>query len=144
MEATREEVKVTDINAPAPRPIEELGKVSTEELVEQLRGKVLNADNLGIRRLTRIFQAIDKHGDGGIDLDDFRWAFIDYGFQVSKEDSAMVLAAFDKQALEELRDIMVALDKDGDGLVTKGELKRHFTQLFPGMHFAQARPTLQE
>jgi len=35
-------------------------------------------------------------GDGGIDLDDFRWAFIDYGFQVGKEDAAMVLAAFDK------------------------------------------------
>lgn len=49
-----------------------------------------------MRRLTRIFKAIDKKGDGVIDLDDFRWAFIDYGFQVGKEDSAMVLQAFDK------------------------------------------------
>lgn len=69
--------------APAPefdRPIEELGNVSTEELIGQLRHKVLDQNHLGLRRLTRIFKAIDKMGDGAIDLDDFRWAFIDYGF----------------------------------------------------------------
>jgi Ca2+-binding EF-hand superfamily protein len=50
----------------------------------------------GLRQLHRIFKAMDKNGNGSLDIDDFRWGFIDYGFQITKEDALPLIAHFDK------------------------------------------------
>jgi len=39
---------------------------------------------------------MDKNGNGYLDVDDFRWGFIDYGFQISKEDAESFTKHFDK------------------------------------------------
>lgn len=39
---------------------------------------------------------MDDNGNHELDLDDFRWGFIDYGFNLSKEEAAKVLEHFDK------------------------------------------------
>lgn len=39
---------------------------------------------------------MDEKGDGKLDVDDFRWGFIDFGIQMSKEESEEVLKAFDR------------------------------------------------
>lgn len=39
---------------------------------------------------------MDKNGNGSLDIDDFRWGFIDYGFQISKEEAEPFVKHFEK------------------------------------------------
>ena len=41
-------------------------------------------------------QSMDDNGNPQLDVDDFRWGFIDYGFQLSKEEAAEILKKFDR------------------------------------------------
>ena len=41
----------------------------------------------GMKALSTIFQAMDQKGDSCLEADDFRWGLIDFGIQLSKEDS---------------------------------------------------------
>ena len=50
----------------------------------------------GLKQLSLIFKAMDKNGNGSLDVDDFRWGFIDYGFQISKEEAEPMVKHFDK------------------------------------------------
>lgn len=50
----------------------------------------------GLKQLLQIFKAMDKNGNGSLDIDDFRWGFIDYGFQISKEEAEPFVKHFDK------------------------------------------------
>lgn len=49
----------------------------------------------GMKAIARIFKAMDDNGNKQLDVDDFRWGFIDYGFNLSKEEAAKVLYHFD-------------------------------------------------
>lgn len=37
----------------------------------------------GIKGIARIFKAMDDNGNRGLDVEDFRWGFIDYGFNMT-------------------------------------------------------------
>lgn len=50
----------------------------------------------GIKGIGRIFKAMDDNGNRTLDLDDFRWGFIDYGFNLSKEEAAEIMKRFDR------------------------------------------------
>lgn len=81
---------------------------------------------------------MDDNGNRTLDLDDFRWGFIDYGFNLSKEEAAEIMKRFDrnndgvisydeflrflKGDLNEARKALIQaaynkLDATGDGLV---------------------------
>jgi hypothetical protein len=87
-------------------PIEELNQMRSSDLIAQIKYKILEQSSYGIRKIAKIFSALDKNGDQRMDVDDFRWAFIDYGFQITKPEAQHLLEAF---------------DKDGNGLVDFGE-----------------------
>jgi calcyphosin len=48
----------------------------------------------GIKGIGRIFKAMDDNGNRTLDLD--RWGFIDYGFNLSKEEAAEIMKRFDR------------------------------------------------
>ena len=39
---------------------------------------------------------MDDGGDRQLDIDDFRWGFIDYGFNLTKEEAQQLLEHFDR------------------------------------------------
>ena len=90
--------------------IEDLHKFSLDDLIAEIKAKILERSAGGIKGIARIFKACDDNGNGKLDVDDFRWGFIDYGFNLSKEESQKLLEKF---------------DRDGDGMVSFDEFLRY-------------------
>lgn len=74
-------------NASFAAPIEELHKFNIEDLISEIKAKLLQRSSGGIKGIARIFKAMDDTGDRQLDVDDFRWGFIDYGFNLTKEEA---------------------------------------------------------
>lgn len=68
-------------------PIEELHKFNIEDLITEIKEKLLERSSSGIKGIARIFKAMDDGGDRQLDVEDFRWGFIDYGFNLTKEEA---------------------------------------------------------
>jgi len=77
-------------------PIEELNRFSIEDLVKEIKAKILERSASGIRGISKIFKAMDNNGNHLLDVDDFRWGLIDYGINISKEEAKKVLEHFDR------------------------------------------------
>jgi len=77
-------------------PIEELNKFSIEDLIREVKAKILERSSSGIRGIARIFKAMDNNGNHLLDVDDFRWGLRDYGIIISKEESSQILDHFDR------------------------------------------------
>lgn len=96
--------------APDPsysKPIEELHRFNINDLINKLKSEILSRSSSGIKGIARIFKKADETGDGKLEVDDFRWGFIDFGIGfLTHEDAMQLLHHF---------------DKDGDGKVTFGE-----------------------
>ena len=78
------------LTAPDPSyavPIEELNKFTIEDLVKEIKQKILERSSSGIRGISRIFKAMDNNGNHMLDVDDFRWGLRDFGIILSKEES---------------------------------------------------------
>lgn len=87
------------ITSPSPQyalPIEELNKFTIEDLIKEIKAKILDRSASGIRGISRIFKAMDNNGNHMLDVDDFRWGLIDYGITISKEEAAQVMNHFDR------------------------------------------------
>lgn len=87
------------LTAPNPSfaaPIEELHRFDLDTLVKELRAKIMGRSSAGIKNLARIFRAIDKNDNGNLDVDDFRWGFIDFGFNLTHEEAKQLLEHFDR------------------------------------------------
>ena len=78
------------------RSVEDLQKYDINDLIKDVKNKILDRSSFGIRGIKRIFKAMDDKGDHNLDVDDFRWGLIDYGISVSKEEAAEILAHFDR------------------------------------------------
>lgn len=87
---------VTAPNASYSAPVEELQKFNINDLIEEIKQKLLQRSSGGIRGIGRIFRAMDDNGNHQLDVDDFRWGFIDYGFNLSKEEAQQLLDHFDR------------------------------------------------
>jgi len=61
-----------------------------------LQSKILDRSSAGIKNLTKIFKAMDRNGNGNLDVEDFRWGFIDLGFNLTQEEAKQLLEHFDK------------------------------------------------
>ena len=68
-------------------PIEELHKFNIEDLIAEVKAKLLDRSSSGIKGIARIFKAMDDGGDKKLDVEDFRWGFIDYGFNLTQEEA---------------------------------------------------------
>jgi len=86
--------------------IEELDKFTIEDLIKEIKAKLVERSSNGIRGIARIFKSMDDRGDKKLDVDDFRWGLIDFGVQISKVEAKQVLDHF---------------DRDGDGFVNFNE-----------------------
>ena len=87
---------VTAPGASYSLPIEELNKFTIEDLVNEIKVKILERSASGIRGISMIFKAMDNNGNRLLDVDDFRWGLKDYGITISKEEAAQVLNHFDR------------------------------------------------
>lgn len=76
------------------QPIENLHKFSVDDLIAEIKAKLLSRAS-GIKGISRIFKAMDDNGNRKLELDDFRWGFIDYGFNLSKEEAVEIMKRFD-------------------------------------------------
>lgn len=85
----------TSPDAQYARAIDELSKFDMGDFLKELKAKIFDRSSLGLRSLTRIFKAMDVNGNKNLDCDDFRWGLMDYGIQVSKDEAAELLSAFD-------------------------------------------------
>lgn len=99
---------ITAPDASFSAPIEDLQKFSVDDLIGEIKAKLLSRA-AGIKGIGRIFRAMDDNGNRTLDLDDFRWGFIDYGFNLSKEEAAEIMKRF---------------DRNGDGVIDYDEFLR--------------------
>jgi Ca2+-binding EF-hand superfamily protein len=89
--------------------MEELEAFSIEDLVTEVKNKILHRSSGGIKGIARIFRAMDDNGNRQLDVEDFRWGFIDYGFNLSQEEAQHLVNHF---------------DRDGNGTVSYDEFLR--------------------
>ena len=71
-------------------PIEELNKFTIEDLIREIKSKIVERSANGIRGIARIFAAMDNNGNKLLDVDDFRWGLKDFGILISKEEAQQV------------------------------------------------------
>lgn len=77
------------------RQIGDLHKFDIQDLIKDVKAKILQRSGFGIRGLARIFKAMDENGNKGLDVDDFRWGLMDYGISITKEEAGEILTHFD-------------------------------------------------
>ena len=103
------------------RQIGDLSKFDIQDLIKDIKAKILQRSGFGIRGLARIFKAMDENGNKSLDVDDFRWGLMDYGISISKEEAGEIMAHFDK-------------DKNGcvnfDEFLVTLRVSRHIFQLY--------------
>ncbi len=80
-----------------------------EDLMREIKGRLLERSSFGIRGLGRIFRAMDDNGNRQLDIDDFRWGLIDFGITITKEEAAQLLKY---------------IDRDGNGTIDFDEFLR--------------------
>lgn len=96
-------------NASYAVPMEQLEAFSIDDLINEVKAKILDRSSGGIKGIARIFKAMDDNGNRQLDIEDFRWGFIDYGFNLTVEEAQHLLQHF---------------DRDGNGTVSYDEFLR--------------------
>lgn len=91
------------------RQIDDLTKFEIGDCMKDLKAKVYARSCFGMKALTAIFQAVDTKGDHNLECDDFRWGLIDYGIQLSKEDSVELSAHFGSNGCVNYAQFLTAL-----------------------------------
>lgn len=77
-------------------PIEELHRFNINDLIQKLKDEIVHRSSSGIKAIARIFKNADINGNGQLEVDDFRWGFIDYGIDfLTHEDAMQLLKHFD-------------------------------------------------
>uniref|UniRef100_A0A7S3KF90 EF-hand domain-containing protein n=1 Tax=Euplotes crassus TaxID=5936 RepID=A0A7S3KF90_EUPCR len=77
-------------------PLEGDEEFTFEDLLREIKGRLLERSSFGIRGLGRIFRAMDDNGNRQLDIDDFRWGLIDFGITITKEEAAQLLKHIDR------------------------------------------------
>lgn len=90
-------------------PIEGDEEYIFEDLLKDIKNRLLERSSFGIRGLGRIFRIMDDNGNHQLDTDDFRWGLIDFGITITKEEASQ---------------IMKHMDRDGNGTVDFDEFMR--------------------
>lgn len=90
-------------------PIDGDEEYTFEDLLKDIKNRLLERSSFGIRGLGRIFRIMDDNGNHQLDVDDFRWGLIDFGISITKD---------------EAEQIMKYMDRDGNGTVDFDEFMR--------------------
>lgn len=80
-------VAVTAPNQSFDAPIDQLHRFDLITLMGELRAKIMGRSSGGLKQLAKIFRDMDKNGNGNLDVEDFRWGFIDFGFNLTQEEA---------------------------------------------------------
>ena len=83
-------------NASYSVPMEQLEAFNIDDLIKEVKAKILDRSSGGIKGIARIFKAMDDNGNRQLDMEDFRWGFIDYGFNLTQEEAAQLMQHFDR------------------------------------------------
>lgn len=67
--------------------MDDLNKFTIQDLIRDVKSKIIERSANGIRGIARIFKAMDDNGNHMLDVDDFRWGLKDYGITLSKEEA---------------------------------------------------------
>jgi Ca2+-binding EF-hand superfamily protein len=73
-----------------------LNKFTIDDLIKEIKAKIVERSANGIRGIARIFKAMDENNSKTLDVDDFRWGLKDYGITITKEEATQVLEHFDR------------------------------------------------
>ena len=79
------------VTSPSPayaQPIEALNSFTIDDLIREVKAKIIERSANGIRGIAKIFKAMDENGNHMLDVDDFRWGLKDYGITLSKEEAS--------------------------------------------------------
>lgn len=98
--------------APDPsysQPIDGDEEYTFEDLLRDIKNRLLERSSFGIRGLGRIFRAMDDNGNHQLDIDDFRWGLIDFGITITKDEAQQLLKH---------------IDRDGNGTIDFDEFMR--------------------
>jgi Ca2+-binding EF-hand superfamily protein len=90
-------------------PLEGDEEYTFEDLMRDIKNRLLERSSFGIRGLGRIFRAMDDNGNAQLDIDDFRWGLIDFGITITKEEAQQILKY---------------IDRDGNGTIDFDEFMR--------------------
>ena len=136
------------VTAPDPSysaPVEEEAEYTVDDLVRDIKKKLLERGSYGIRGLARVFKNMDDKGDRKVDVEDFRWGLVDYGISITKDQASQVLTRFDRDKdgtvcfdeflrflkgdINEFREKLIRLaygklDINGDGQVTLEDIAK--------------------
>jgi Ca2+-binding EF-hand superfamily protein len=96
-------------------PLEGEEEYTIEDLLRDIKNRLLERSSFGIRGLSRIFKAMDNDGNHQLDADDFWWGIID--FCGGSKDSIIITK-------QEASQIIKALDRDGNGTLDFDEFLR--------------------
>ncbi|MTW20120.1 EF-hand domain-containing protein [Allochromatium palmeri] len=88
------------------------------------------------KTLEQVFSTLDTEGKGYLDASDFETAFEALGLGESSEESDENLT------LPGVEDVVAALDMDGDGKVSSGDLSEGMRSLTDSLSFLQGRAEL--
>lgn len=76
-------------------PLEGDEEYTIEDLLRDIKSRLLERSSFGIAGLSRIFKAMDDNGNHQLDVDDFRWGLIDFGITITKEEAHQILKHLD-------------------------------------------------
>ncbi len=134
---------VTSTDPSTDYRVAEVGKITHEDVIRVVRQKLLDRGTYGVRGLSHIFKEMDENGNHKLDPDDFRWGLYNYGINISKEETKLLMDVCDRNKdgsidfdeflrfirgdLNEARKAIVMqayakLDKNHDGKVTLGDI----------------------
>ena len=52
-------------------------------MIKEVKAKILERSAGGLKGIAKIFKAMDNNSNRQLDVEDFRWGFIDYGFNLT-------------------------------------------------------------
>jgi len=129
---------VTASDPSAAEPVAEIPKYTAEDLLREIKSKLVARGSMSIRGLGRVFRILDDNRNRQIEPKELQWGLKDFGIYLDDEMSKAVLKHFDRDGsgtvdfnefmrairgdLNETRTALIKkayqkLDVNGDGLV---------------------------
>ena len=65
-------------------------------MLQSIKDKILERGNYAIRGLARTFRIMDQNLNGTLSADEFKTSLLEYGIQLTKDQSEEILRRFDK------------------------------------------------
>lgn len=87
---------VTSTDPGAAAPVDGANEYTIDNLIKEIKQKILERGSYGIRGIARTFKLMDDNGNRQLEVDDFRWGLKDYGIDINQDEAAEIVTRFDK------------------------------------------------